>query len=186
MLWAAQGRDPRIYSSHLTAKLSDCRNKCSPLDTRDFGWWQSINGLVSSGHAWKDFHHYLVVWAYWEIRRCGFDFSQVKEETEFPHAERTLWLEEVDSECKEGGLWLLGFVLSICGKYAKANPWEWVPCGFSTQETEDTETFMVSWWQPWKSWTMILPPELYTFKYLIVTGKWAPELPSGFRLLNSA
>lgn len=26
----------------------------------------------------------------WEIRKCGFDFSQVKEETEFPHAERTL------------------------------------------------------------------------------------------------
>lgn len=60
---------------------------------------------------------------------------------EFPHAERMLWLEEEDSECKEG-LWLLGFVLSMCSKYAKTNPSEWVICGFSTQEIEETEHFV--------------------------------------------
>ena len=62
--------------------------------------------------------------AYWENRRCGFDFSQVKEETEFPHAERTVQLQEVDSECKEEGLCFLCFVLSMCDKYAKVNPAE--------------------------------------------------------------
>lgn len=59
-------------------KLSDCRSESSLHGTRDFSWWQSTNGSVPWGNAWKGFHHYLEVRTHWEIRRCGFNISHVK------------------------------------------------------------------------------------------------------------
>lgn len=53
-----QDEQNKFVPHTLQPKLPDCRRKCSPPGTGDFGWWQSTNGSVPSGHTRKDFHHW--------------------------------------------------------------------------------------------------------------------------------